>query len=138
MEGLRWQQNSGRASCAQPADATRPDQASCALRPPTLADDQITARQPRASDNTPIDPTLALSLSRYLSRSFSLSNPYIMSFILTQQHLDSVLAHVYTGDFPGFLAQVEPEVEWRLGASDEPAKGGSGVYVRRRGLRPPT
>ncbi len=58
-----------------------------------------------------------------------------MSFTLTRAHLDSVLGHVYGMDLPAFLDQVEPEVEWRMGANDEPGKGGSGVYVSRVGTQ---
>ncbi len=52
-----------------------------------------------------------------------------MLFSLTPAHLDSVLAKLRTGDMAGFLEHVDPAVEWRMGASDEPGKGHSGVYV---------
>lgn len=52
-----------------------------------------------------------------------------MTFTLTQSHLDSIVALLREGDIKAFLAHVEPEVEWRMGASDEPGKGGPGMYV---------
>lgn len=52
-----------------------------------------------------------------------------MSFKLTPEYLNTVLATVREGDMLSFLKFVDPDVEWRLGASDEPGKGHSGVYV---------
>lgn len=52
-----------------------------------------------------------------------------MTFTLTRSYLDELLQYMATGNFPAFLEHVDENVEWRMGASDQPGEGFTGVYV---------
>lgn len=49
-------------------------------------------------------------------------------FTLTREHFDAIMAPIQGGNMAPFLAAMDPAVEWRVGGSDKPGKGGSGVY----------
>ncbi len=53
-----------------------------------------------------------------------------MSFTLTPEHLASLMDPIKEGNMGPFLAAVDPEVEWRVGASDKPGTGHAGVYSK--------
>ncbi len=52
-----------------------------------------------------------------------------MAFTLTRAHVQKLFDATAQGELGAFLAQVEPDVVWRMGASGEEGKGRSGVYV---------
>jgi hypothetical protein len=51
-----------------------------------------------------------------------------MSFTLTAEHLAAILDPIQGGDMQPFLDAIDPDVEWRVGASDQPGKGHTGLY----------
>lgn len=52
-----------------------------------------------------------------------------MTFTLTREFLDVIATAAAKGDIGPFVDSIDPDVKWRIGASDERGTGREGVYV---------
>jgi hypothetical protein len=52
-----------------------------------------------------------------------------MTFTLTREYLDKIATAAAKGDIQPFIDSIDPNVKWRIGASDEKGTGREGVYV---------
>jgi len=52
-----------------------------------------------------------------------------MAFTLTREFMDQLSAAAAKGDFGPYIASVDPDVEWRIGGSEDKGSGREGVYV---------
>jgi hypothetical protein len=52
-----------------------------------------------------------------------------MTFTLTHDFLAPISAAAAKGDLGPFIVSIDPNVEWRIGASDDKGTGKQGVYV---------